>query len=133
MLAQRVAVDPPAPADITICRAGEVAQLPFPWGGLTWFANGAQGTGQGMTVGRCLLKPGQGNPPHRHRGHGEVLVVQQQGRIRHTGAGGQVMELGPGDVVSIPPDVPHRAEDIGDGDVLLLVAYPVPARDVVGE
>jgi predicted dehydrogenase/quercetin dioxygenase-like cupin family protein len=129
---RRVATVPQPPAAIVIRRAGEVTHNPFPWGGLTWFADGAQGTGQGMTVGRCLLDPGQGNPPHRHHGHGEVLVVQE-GRIRHTGPDGLMHELGPGDVVSIPPDVPHRAENIGDAPARLLVTYPVPARNVSGE
>lgn len=117
---------------IVIRRADEVARHPFAWGELTWFADGAQGTGQGMTVGRCVLKPGQGNPPHRHRGHGEVLVVLQ-GRIRHTAAEGRMIELVAGDVVSIPAEVPHRAENIGDEDAVLLVTYPVQARDVIGE
>lgn len=129
---QRLAVQRPDGADIRIVRASAVEARTFDWGALTWFADGAQGTGQGMTVGRCTLKPGMGNPPHRHRGHGEVLVVLE-GRIRHTGPGGTMHELGAGDVVSIPPDAPHRAENIGAGDAQLLVAYPLPARDVVGE
>lgn len=128
----RVAVGVRPETAIAIRRAGEVARQPFPWGELTWFADGRQGTGQGMTVGRCLLRPGQGNPPHRHRGHGEVLVVQT-GRVRHTGPDGGMVELAAGDMVSIPPGVPHRAENIGAGDALLLVAYPVPERDVAGE
>lgn len=129
---QRLAVARPGGAGIRVVRAGAVDRRPFDWGALTWFADGAQGTGQGMTVGRCTLKPGMGNPPHRHRGHGEVLVVLE-GRIRHTGPDGAMVELGPGDVVSIPPEVAHRAENIGGGDAHLLVAYPLPARDVVGE
>jgi predicted dehydrogenase/quercetin dioxygenase-like cupin family protein len=129
---RRIAVGGLPATAIAVTRAGAVEAHVFPWGGLTWFANGAQGNDQGLTVGRCLLKPGQGNPPHRHRGHGEVLVVQQ-GRIRHTGPGDGDIELGPGDVVSIPPGVPHQAHNIGDEDAILAVAYPVPVRDVVGE
>jgi len=42
--------------------------------------------------------------------------VVAQGRILHTAAAGRDIELGEGDAISIPPDFPHRAKNIGDGE-----------------
>jgi quercetin dioxygenase-like cupin family protein len=102
------------------------------WGQLTWFANAEIGNSQDITVGRCILKPGQGNPKHSHPNCGEVLVVVK-GRIRHTGPGGKDVEMGPGDTISIPPKFLHRAENIGADEAVLIITFTSAHRQVEGE
>ena len=92
--------------DIKISATGSAVSTSFDWGRLTWFASGAQKNSTEMTVGRCVLKPGMGNPRHLHPNCTEILVVIQ-GRIRHTGAGNTQVEMNVGDTVTIPPNVWH--------------------------
>ena len=101
------------------------------WGRLTWFASGALGNSAAQTVGECRIRPGQGNPRHLHPDCEEVLVVLA-GRIRHTAADGEA-ELGPGDTVSIPPGIAHRAVNIGSEDAVLLICFSSANRRVQGE
>ena len=102
------------------------------WGELTWFANAELGNARDLTVGRCVLRPGCENPRHHHPNCDEVLVVLD-GRIRHTLAGGEDAELGPGDTITIPAGLPHRALNVGAGDAVLLIVFSSGNRQVVGE
>ena len=104
----------------------------FTWGGLTWFANRELGNSTEMTIGRCVLKPGQGNPRHYHPNCSEILVVVQ-GRIRHTCAEGKEAELGEGDTVTIPPNVWHCATNIGQTEAVLFIAFSSADRQTIGE
>ena len=105
---------------------------PFEWGNLTWYANRELGNSTEMTIGRCVLKPGQGNPRHYHPNCSEILVVVQ-GRIRHTVSEGKEAELGEGDTVTIPPDVWHCATNIGPAEAVLFIAFSSADRRTVGE
>lgn len=51
-------------------------------------------------------------PPHLHREHEEVIVVRS-GRVRAR-IGERNVDLGPGDVVSIPKGTVHAAHAVGD-------------------
>jgi quercetin dioxygenase-like cupin family protein len=104
----------------------------FDWGQLTWYASAALGNSAEMTVGRCVLKPGQGNPRHYHPNCSEILVVVQ-GRIRHTAAENREVELGEGDTVTIPPNVWHCATNIGGTEAVLFIAFSSAERKTVGE
>lgn len=118
--------------DIILARDSAAARHQAEWGDLTWWANRAQGNSTTMTIGRCRLLPGQGNPPHRHPNCSELLVVIQ-GRILHTIADKGEVELGPGDSVSIPPKVFHRARNVGDTVAELYIAFDSADRQVEGE
>lgn len=114
-------------------RAAECDATTQEWGQLTWYASGSLGNGGGMTVGRCLIKPGRENPKHLHPNCSEVLVVQA-GTIRHTsGEKGEEVELGPGDVITIPPGFYHQARNVGATDAVLFIAFSSPDRQVQGE
>jgi quercetin dioxygenase-like cupin family protein len=102
------------------------------WGELTWFANAELGNSDALTVGRCVLRPGRENPRHRHPNCDEVLVVLG-GRIRHTIAGAEDAEMGPGDTITIPAGLAHRALNIAAEDAVLLIAFTSARRQVVGE
>ena len=106
--------------------------LPFEWGSLTWFANRALGNSTELTLGRCVLRPGMGNPRHYHPNCTEVLVVLS-GRIMHTVGPGEEKLMEPGDVVSIPANNWHCARNIGDGETVLLIAFSSADRETIGE
>ena len=102
------------------------------WGSLTWYASGALGNSDAVTVGRCVIKPGCRNPSHSHPNCSEVLVVHE-GAIRHVVEDGRTVELRAGDVITIPPDLPHCAENIGTADAVLFIVFTTPDRRVRGE
>ena len=120
------------PNAITIRPSAVSERVPFPWGELTWFAHGTLGNTQEMTVGRCVIRPGQANPRHYHPNCSEILVVQS-GRIRHTDAEGASTEMGPDDTVTIPPGIWHQAQNIGPEDAVLIIACSSAWRETVGE
>jgi quercetin dioxygenase-like cupin family protein len=102
------------------------------WGSLTWYTSAEMGNSEDLTVGKCVLKPGCRNPGHHHPNCSEVLTVMK-GRIRHTGPGGEMIEMGVGDTVTIPVGVAHYAVNIGDEDAELFICFSSADRRVVGE
>jgi mannose-6-phosphate isomerase-like protein (cupin superfamily) len=117
----------------TVLTAEKTERHAHEWGALTWFASAALGNSQDLTVGRCVLKPGCGNPPHRHPNCSEVLVVVQ-GTIRHTvdEQGGEVV-LRAGDCVTVPAGFKHCARNVGQEEAVLFVAFSSAHRQVQGE
>ena len=113
-------------------RAGECKIVSETWGGLTWYANAAQGNSERITVGKCVIKPGMENPLHSHPNCDEVLVVQQ-GTIMHTIEDGREIKLGPGDVITLPPGLPHKARNISEADAILSITYSSAERETKGE
>ena len=67
-----------------------------------------------MTVARIYLKDGFVVPMHSH--HNEQVTQVIRGRMHFVFGENREreMELGPGDVVVIPADLPHEATCIGD-------------------
>jgi quercetin dioxygenase-like cupin family protein len=104
----------------------------FDWGHLTWFASRAQGNCEEMTIGRCVLNPGHGNPRHYHPNCTEVLVVMR-GTIRHTIAGGKEAVLNEGDTVTIPANIRHCAFNLGSTEAELFIAFSSGDRQTIGE
>ena len=103
-----------------------------PWGQLTWFASGKQGNSKTMTVGRCVIHPGQANPLHSHPNCEEVLHVLA-GRISHTLDGSHEVEMGPGDTICVPPHMVHHARNIGSQNAVLAICFSSPDRQTKGE
>ena len=118
--------------DIQVLTYPDAKKIAFDWGNLTWFAGRSLSNSTEMTVGRCILKPGQSNPRHYHPNCTEILVVIQ-GRIEHTGANGGKVKLGPGDTVTIPPNTWHQATNIGDTEAVLFIAFSSANRQTIGE
>lgn len=71
-------------------------------------------TGDKMTVARIYLKDGFVVPMHSH--HNEQITQVIRGRMHFVFGENREreMELGPGDVVVIPADLPHEATCVGD-------------------
>lgn len=119
-------------AKAIVKKAGEALVQKFDWGQLTWFANRELGNSTDVTVGQCRIKPGQANPRHLHPNCAEVLVVLE-GRIVHVIEDGGEVEMGPGDCIAVPADLPHQARNIGDVDAVLMVTFSSADRKTVGE
>ncbi len=82
-------------------------------------------TGDGATLAWTTLEPGHTPRPHAHEYEQIVYIVS--GRARFT-VGDDVAELGPGDVLLVPPNVEHFAETLGDAPCLDLSVF-TPRRD----
>lgn len=115
---------------IHILEAKDATHAEQPWGSLTWFANRELGNSDEMTVGRCVLNPGEGNPRHYHPNCSEVLVVMQ-GRVEHTRDDGEMTEMNVGDTVSVPPNIWHQAKNIGDEEAVLFIAFSSADRQTI--
>ena len=71
-------------------------------------------TGERMTVARIYLKDGFLVPMHRHENEQITQVLKGRMRFVFGEDRAETMELGPGDVVVIPSNLPHEALCIGD-------------------
>ncbi|MGX1307281.1 quercetin dioxygenase-like cupin family protein [Amorphus suaedae] len=71
------------------------------------------------------LEPGMEVRPHSHPF--EQLAYILSGRVKFT-IGEDVVEVGPGEVVRIPPDVVHCGEPVGDEVAVNLDVF-APVRD----
>lgn len=76
------------------------------------------GSGVSFFVGN--LEPGKGPRLHKHP-YSETCIVQS-GRAAMTIAGG-VIVAGPGDIVVIKPEVPHRFTAIGDEKLIAVCIH----------
>lgn len=66
---------------------------------------------ENMTVARVFLKKSCVVPEHSHVN--EQVCVMVEGRLRFAFANGEAI-IGPGQVLRIPPNVPHSAEALED-------------------
>ena len=120
-------------AGISVLRTNECEVVDFDWGELRWHASGSLGNSGEMTVGTARLKPGQANPRHYHPNCSEVLVVVSGG-ISHTLDAGGTAELGPGDTVTIPEGVPHKARNLSETEeAVLFISFSSADRQTVME
>ncbi|MCY3762287.1 MAG: cupin domain-containing protein [Gemmatimonadetes bacterium] len=120
-------------AGISVLRTNECEVVDLDWGELRWHASGSLGNSGEMTLGTARLKPGQANPRHYHPNCSEVLVVVSGG-ISHTLDAGETAELGPGDTVTIPEGVPHKARNLSETEeAVLFIAFSSADRQTVME
>ena len=103
-------------------KAEDCTHLEHDWGNLDWLAGAPLGNSENMTIGRCVIKAGKSNPLHSHPNCEEILVLVQ-GRIAHTIEEGCEVEMNPGDVITIPPMLPHKARNIGTEDAVMFIAF----------
>ncbi len=69
------------------------------------------------------VAPG-GHTPHHHHGYEhEVLVLRGRGVVL---GGADEREIGPGDVVWIPPDEMHQFRNVGDEPLEFICLIPAP-------
>ncbi len=112
-------VDPPVPA-VRVIRAGQGRRLHSDHADFTatLLAAGAPHTRRDVYV--MELEPGAARTADAHlRGSVEHVVVAA-GRVK-AGPSGEPVELGPGDYVTFPGDVPHVYEALAPGSWAVLV------------
>ena len=119
-------------AKCNVIKASEVETKDFDWGNLRWFTSRELGNSEALTTGICTLKPGMGNPRHHHPNCEEILHVLS-GKIAHEVEDGSEVEMGPGDTIVLPVDVPHSARNVGGRDAVLFICFSSADREVVGE
>ncbi len=67
-----------------------------------------------MMITHVYLKKGCVVPKHRHQNEQITYVLDGALRFRLGEEGGQVVEVRAGEVLCIPPDLPHSAEALED-------------------
>jgi quercetin dioxygenase-like cupin family protein len=115
-----------------LVKAADLQFVEGEWGQLTWYANDQLGNADTLTLGKCVIYPGQANPRHYHPNCDEILTVLQ-GKIRHAWIDGQEVEMNPGDTITIPQGMMHQARNIGTEDAVLLIAFTSATRQTIGE
>lgn len=71
------------------------------------------------------IQPGTGPNPHSHSHEQMLYIIKGRAEV---GVGDQKWIFGPGDVMVIPPDVPHVLKVLGDEPVLNLDVFS-PIRE----
>ncbi len=103
-----------------------VEPVEFDWGRLRWLVNQETADDAEMTVGVCIIEPGERNPEHLHPNCEEILFVIE-GECDHT-LGDEVVHLTPGMMIRCPGDLPHFAVNTGDAPMRALVCFSTPDR-----
>ena len=115
-----------------VVRSHEAAIEETTWGTLQWLVGSHNGTSEHITLGRVTLKPGQSNPPHHHPNCEEVLVVIS-GEIEHSLPEGGSARLRKGDCIVLPEGRSHQANNVGEKEAMMIVAYNSAERLMIGE
>jgi len=71
-------------------------------------------TGELMTVARIYLKDGFLVPMHSHHNEQITQVISGVLKFRLGKDGDETIEVGPGQVIVIPANLPHEARVVGD-------------------
>lgn len=77
-------------------------------------------SGEGATVALHRLQPDHEPKPHSHV-HEQIAYIVSGTVDFHVG--GEVVRLGPGGMVVVPPDVMHHAVVVGDEEVINLDVF----------
>jgi mannose-6-phosphate isomerase-like protein (cupin superfamily) len=101
-----------------VLRSGELR--PSPGGTITF-----EGEPHGSGVSFFLVNNEPGNGPELHRHPYSETWILRSGNARFT-ADGQEIEAGPGDIIVVGPQTPHKFKNIGTGrlDIICIHASP---------
>lgn len=117
--------------ELVLTPKAETHRDQFEWGELTWFAGNLVGNSDDITVGQCVLRPGQSNHKHYHPNCSEIMVLYQ-GRLTCEDTAGNVLAMNEGDTLSIPRGYPLQITNIGDVDAIGFLAYSSAERQTAG-
>ena len=107
--------------------AREVEALETPHGEIVYELCGdAAGGAAGHSLARIVIPPGKASRPHLHPTAEESYYILA-GAADLT-LGDQVVRLGPGDAVVIPPGTAHHLRNGGSDDLVLLAVCVPPWR-----
>lgn len=115
--------------DPTIRSADQLEPQQFPWGEITWLANGKMRNSEHQTVGKVIIRARQSNPVHRHDNCEEILYLLE-GELDHLVGDGEVWRMSAGDTLTVPAGVAHNATAVGKQDAVMIVCYSSPRREM---
>jgi quercetin dioxygenase-like cupin family protein len=114
--------------------AGEVITVRPPGSGLAQVPTATLARTEGLEIIRLVARAGEQHPPHR--APGAVVFQCLEGRAAVT-VGGTVRQLGPGQLLCLPPGTEHAVQGLEDALLLLIVPrWPgeeAPAENAVEE
>jgi quercetin dioxygenase-like cupin family protein len=84
----------------------------------------------GTTMSQMLVKLAEGGKVHEHHHPNEQITYLVSGRLRFF-LNGEPRELGPGDSVYIPANVPHSVEVLEES--LALDTFSPPREDLLAQ
>ena len=120
------AADKAGPLAARVQSFDKVTEEKAAWGSLRWLMSDKLDPPSGITLGDVTINPGQSNPPHLHGNSDEVIYVLS-GSCEHR-VGKETVILKPGDVLRIPPGVPHSARALGHQPMRAVVVYNTGQR-----
>ena len=112
-----------------VSRAQDGETVSTGWGELNWKITGKSMAGSEMTIGTCLIKPGERNPLHSHPNCEEFLYVVS-GACEHK-LGDETVTLNAGDTIRIPRNIRHWARALGDQPMFALIMFTSGERQAV--
>jgi mannose-6-phosphate isomerase-like protein (cupin superfamily) len=89
-----------------------------------------EGAAHGATVSVILDRSDPGNGPRLHRHPYDETWVVVHGNVTFQ-AGDELIKAGPGDIMIVPPEVPHKFTNYGPGVSQLVCIHANPT--VIGE
>lgn len=92
-----------------------------PWGWLNFVSDLATTGVDGVTVGIARIVAGSENPLHTHDNCSEIMLLLS-GAVDHV-VGEEFVHLESGDVLIVPPAVPHQARSLGPEVAEMVVVY----------
>src|SRR3954452_21045293 len=84
-----------------------------------------EGRGHGATVSFFLSTHAPGEGPDLHRHPYEEVFVMYEGVATFT-VGDDTITAGPGEIVVVPPNTPHKFENTGEGRLRQVGIHPNP-------
>ena len=110
-----------------VIRAGDAQRSP---GGTVTFEGEPHGSG--ISFFHVNNAPGEGPDLHRHP-YSETWIVRS-GRARFT-ADGQELEAGPGDILVVGPETPHKFKNLGPErlDIICIHSSPRMIQEALEE
>jgi len=98
-----------------------------PWGWLNFVSDEVDTGVAGVTVGLARIEAGAENPLHIHGNCSEIILLLS-GSVEHV-VGEEIVDLTAGDVLIVPPAVPHQARSVGPTGAEMVVVYNSGQRD----
>lgn len=97
---------------------------------MTWMANQVL-SGSSVTVGRLILRPGQGDTAHSHSNADEVIYLLRGGvTVR---MGGSKIDLQAGDALTITLRLIHQIQNTGKAEAEMTLSYSSGIRKYTAE
>lgn len=118
--------------NFTPTRVGEVPTETYGQADIHWLASKAASGASELTVGITTITPGGSSPLHRHPNCEEVLHVLT-GEIEKVIDGVPSFRMKPGDTITVPSNIRHRAFAIGDQPATMMVIFSSPERETIVE